>query len=363
MQAPVNTSTIQTLARLTSEPKRAEAFQTLCSGDPEGEGIVQQVFATSPITEQKRFEVYTAADALKVREPIRWVIEDLFSEGSVSIVVGAPGSKKTYSMLDAGICVALGANWLGYKTMQGSVLIVDEESGSRRISNRLAACIRGHGAGESIPIHFTTLAQLNMRDEYDCACLEDLIKERSAKLVLIDALADVMPDADENAVKDVQPVFMALRGISDRTHCAIVIIHHSNKSGGYRGSTSISGAVDVMLKVASKSDSPNIDFSFEKARDVEPFKFSAVAHFEPEKFWLTSSSAVARAKPLSRAEDDVMRYLRDNGASDTKTIIAAAVGNKPQTVRQAIQSLKRVQLIRRVDGNGKGTMATYEVVS
>ncbi len=67
------------------------------------------------------------------------------------------------------------------------------------------------------------------------------IRDVDAKLVIIDALADVMAGGDENSVKDTQPVFMQLRKIAEETGAAILVIHHVNKMGDYRGSTAIPG--------------------------------------------------------------------------------------------------------------------------
>ena len=55
-----------------------------------------------------RYVLYQAADALSTQEPIEWIVQDLISAGSLSIVVGEPGSKKTYSMLDLSVAVAAG---------------------------------------------------------------------------------------------------------------------------------------------------------------------------------------------------------------------------------------------------------------
>ena len=56
--------------------------------------------------------------------PREWIVEKLFAAGSLSIVVGEAGSKKTWAMLDAAVCVALGKSWLDFATIQSPVLLV-----------------------------------------------------------------------------------------------------------------------------------------------------------------------------------------------------------------------------------------------
>jgi len=325
--------------------------------DPTAQPASDDGGAASP--RQPRFVVYSAKDALQPQPPIDWVVERLICAGSVSAVVGNPGSKKTWALLDMAVCVALGREWIDLLTQPGPVLIVDEESGKRRLGRRINHVLTGHSADESTPLFYTCLSQLNLREPSDVAALHALIVETGARLVILDALADVMPGADENSVKDVQPVFMALRGMAESTQAAIVIIHHAGKAGGYRGSSAISGAVDLLLMVDSKPDSTVVQFSFEKARDAEPFTFAATANFEPGKFWLTSSTASKAELRLGKAQRYVMRFLKEHGPSKISEIADHADSCSPESARRAVYSLADLGLVRRMDDGGSGQKATY----
>ena len=211
--------------------------------------------------------------------------------------MGEGGSGKTFTMLDCAVSVAAGAeNWLGYRVAQSPVLIIDEENGPRRLARRLGEVLRGHFANELTPVHYVTLAQFDFRNADDVNALQVLIEKTGARLVIIDLLVDIMPGADENAVKDVQPVFLALRKVATVTHSAIGLIYHANKAGGYRGSTALKGAVDLMLMVDKKADLPNIDLRSEKARDTEPFNFAAAMHFQDGRVWLTTRTQRRRSR-------------------------------------------------------------------
>ena len=82
----------------------------------------------------ERYVIRDASYALAPLPPIEWIIDQLISEGSVNLFYGEPGSKKTYSLLSLGVCVALGKSWLRFDTSQQDVLIIDEESGERRLA-------------------------------------------------------------------------------------------------------------------------------------------------------------------------------------------------------------------------------------
>jgi hypothetical protein len=330
---------------------------------PTEQNIYQVAEMQEPPTDAPRYVMRTAFDALQPQPPIEWIVENLFSAGSVSLVVGEAGSKKTWSLIDLAVSVARGETWLHFDTIPGPVLIIDEESGSRRLSRRLGQTLRGHDADESTPLYYVSLAAFDFGKPDDVNILHSLILETGARFVVIDALADVMPGRDENAVQFVQPVFIALRRVAETTQAAIVIIHHSNKAGGYRGSTAIKGAVDLMLQVDSEPDSPNIDFKTEKARDTEPLTFAAVAHFEPERFYMTESAGGPSIK-LGRAQEFVIRYLSTNDNATIDDITGHADTCSPETARRAVYSLageKVGYVVRTDDGGalGRGLKAAY----
>jgi hypothetical protein len=304
-----------------------------------------------------RYLLHTAVEALQPQPPVPWIIDGLLSAGSVALVVGAPGSAKTYSLLDAAVCVAQGAPWLTCATRQAPVLVVDEESGPRRMARRLGDVLRGHSAGPETPVFYTSLARFDLRKAGDLAALADAVDETGARLVIVDALVDTMPGGDENAVADVHPVFMALRGIAETTGAAIVVIHHTNKAGGYRGSSAMHGAVDVMILVKKEGDGLTFDMS--KNRDGEPGRFAAVGYWEEGRFWLSpvTPSAEKRVYPVS--ERYVLRWLSEHGASTTPDIAQHADSCSERAATLAVYRLADRGLVHRVDGGSAGTVATY----
>jgi len=307
-----------------------------------------------------RIKIRDAAYALQEQPPVNFIVDKLFSPGSVSLVVGPPGIGKTFAMLHCGVCVGLGQPWLDMDTRKVGVLIIDEESGERRMARRLGDVLRGAFGKDDTPIKYISLAQFNLREAGDALLLQAVIEEVRAGFVLIDALADIMPGGDENAVKDVQPVMMRLRKIADDTGAGIVLIHHANKAGDYRGSTAISGAVDLLLMVDGKSGSKYLNFDIKKARDVEPFKFSAMLHFTENQVYLTSYESQERPH-LGKAQEYVIRHLLQQGATTITEIALHADTCSDVAARKAVYNLAGVAMVERVDTGGPGERATYNL--
>jgi len=319
-------------------------------------------------------ELLTMMDAFSPRPPIDWIVEGFISAGSVNVFYGDAGSKKTWALLDMAVCVAKGDNWLNFKTTASNVFIVDEESGKKRILDRMENVARGHQQTESTPVFCHSLAGYDFGSSSWLSELVANIKVMNVRLVIIDALADVMPGRDENAVKDVQPIFLALRKIAEDTQAAIVIIHHANKNGGkndYRGSTSIKGAIDLLVKVESEIKNDLIEFSTVKSRDTDPLMFTATANFMmaacPKMFWLSVSGAMPTSKiHLGKAQSYVMRFLLQNGASEKTDIENNADVCTDRAAGLAIYSLTAPPLeftyrVNAGSAGGRGQGAIYDL--
>ncbi len=332
-----------------------KVWPALCNANP---GLAELV-SGEPLDEQPRYVIHTAAEALEPQPPLEWIVEGVFAAGSVSIVAGEPGCGKTYALVDCGVAVANGEGWVNLAVKACAVLLVDEESGPRRLMQRLGDTLRGHNAGPDTRLYWISLARFDLWDSGDATALESAIAETGAGFVVIDALADVMPGRDENSVRDVQPVFMALRSIAERTQAALVIIHHNNKAGGYRGSSAIKGAVDGLISIDKIGDT--LTFKDEKSRDVESVEFAARMNWDAGVFNLSPVIVASSGPSLSKGQRYVLRYLKEHGASFLQQITSHADVCSPGTAKNAVYALTDMGLCERVDEGRRGSQATYSL--
>lgn len=324
-------------------------------------GLPGQTAKVEPAQRQafRRFVLRDAAYALQPQPPIDFVVEGLISRASVNIFYGEPGSKKSYSMISLAVCVAAGKPWLNFETKPVITLIVDEESGEQRLSRRIGEALRGELADESANLFYTCLNGLRLDNETGPAELQSLIELTSAGLVVIDALADVMI-GDENSKQDTQPVFNALRRIAEATGAAIILIHHAGKSGGYRGSSAIKGAVETLVQISSEDGSRFVNFKSEKMRDGEAAEWSAEAVWtENGQFYLTAVESQRGRAAFSKSERYVIRFLKERDGATIDQIKDAADACSPEAARRAVYSLADKLLVTRADSGGPGAAATY----
>jgi len=268
-------------------------------------------------------------------------------------------------LLDLAVCHALGVPWLGLQTAGGPVLIVDEESGFRRLSGRLAECLRGHRAGPETPIHYITLAGLNLSSQLDRDALAAAIAQTGARLAIVDALLDVAGGADENSATELIPLLHGLRQIADAAGAAIVVIHHANKLGDLRGSTAIRGAADAVVQFGPAPGTQTItQMLTEKQRDGIPQTVRLELRFGGGEFFCLRVADAPRDAGviLTKAERYVLRSL-ENGPQTMDKIMSGADTCASATARSAVYTLADKGRIARVDTGGRGSEATYALVA
>lgn len=333
-----------------------------------------------PVESRQRGSEGSFADAFGEIPPVNWVVHNLFATGTVNVFVGPPGAGKTYALLDLCISVAQGTPWLTFQTEKVPVLFVDEESGRNRLLRRIRWIFNGKGISASTPLpaSFTSLMRFDLRKPRSLDDLTTKIFETGAKLVVIDALIDIIPGADENASKDMQPGFQRLREIADSLDVCIIVVHHTGKNGDYRGSSAIAGAIDQMLSMVRAADDPDSEdynaviLSSLKERDMAGKKHGARLIFD-------NDAELFRFEPLDKApsksnprnkkgdgEGEVLAALLTGGQMPTEKLIEEVLANgsiyNEATIRNTITKLARDKKIKKLPKKA-GKQAVWAIAS
>lgn len=305
----------------------------------------------------------SAAIGLADPPPVNWCVEGLLSRPSVTLIVGPPGSKKTILALDLAVCVALGKPWLGMPVVQSPVAYVDEEVGMQRFWKRVNHSLVAHQAARETPFHFVSPGNYDFRDQWDAWDLAGHAVELGARLIVIDALVDVVGNRDETAVASVMPVFLHLRQVAQRAQAAVVVLHHTNRRGFFRGSSSIAAAVDLMLSIESEPSSSLIQVRALKSRDNLPPPFTAQAIFAPDKHWLVEAQSTEEDIELSPTASAVLGVLSSGQATTPGIMEALKSSYSAESVRQTIHRLTVTGHIVRANEGSHGTLASFELAA
>ncbi len=148
--------------------------------EPDENGIALGV---KPVT------VHRGPEAFEPLPPINPLVDPWLAPGTVAMFYGDPATKKTYSMYSLAVSLARGVEWLHFQCRKSRVLIVDEESGERRMHQRIQECARGVLADPSIDISWVTLHGFKLTDLRSQRELEALVAREKPDVIFMDSLA------------------------------------------------------------------------------------------------------------------------------------------------------------------------------
>jgi RecA-family ATPase len=311
------------------------------------------------------FQFYGALGAGEAAPQPEWVVDGLVQRGSVNLFVGDAGSKKTYALMDLATCVAAGMPWLGRATRQTGALLIDEESGQERVQRRLAQLLKGHGVGDmQPPIQAVSYAGWNFLKAEMARRLRAALAKARAGLVVIDGLAQVMPGGDENSVRDTALVFGHLRRAAAASGAAVIVIHHANRQGAYRGSSHLKGAVDVMVMLESDAMRETITFRVVKTRERRGETFRAKLLLEEGEDGEVRAARLAQemAAYLSPAATWVMQYFARHRQASLEALMDWSEQSRyfsRESGKKGVYELVRVGYARRANEGQQGTEAFY----
>lgn len=353
---------------------RLEALKSALEDLPHGFPMLEEVLQLSEGLQDRADQhrlLYSAQDALHDPPALEWSVDGFFTLPSFNLIVGPPGAKKTLLAIDLAVSVAAGRPWLDHSVRPSSVLFVDEDTGLHRLWSRLNASLRAHAAGSATPLHFISLGGYDLRHPEDAEALTNRALSVDARLIVIDALPNLMRGAAETNLAAVQPVLFHLRRMSEHCRAAVVAIHHTNKRGAFRGSSAISSSADLMLSIESAPNSDLLTLRTLKARFLAPDPLCAQAtfetdangkdtmHFAPSGDQPDFETPPPTIDPQQGIALAILEYLAAHQTATTRQLTRHLAAYNPASVRNAIHQLIQSSHIHRVNSGARGKKALY----
>lgn len=257
---------------------------------------------------------FTHADDLSDEEGAFDFVEDVLTDGAVSVIYGASNSGKTFFVLDLAAHIATGKEWQEKEVEQGAVLYIALE-GTQGAKNRLKA-MKLRGILPQRAPFFVSSSAVNLLNPTHHAEITRLIqavtKEANipVRFVIIDTMARAIAGGNENSGEDMGIAVETIEAVKKETGAHICIIHHCGKDAakGARGHSSLRAAIDTEIEVVHPEGDKYRTATIVKQRDLAsilPLCFSLDA---------VEVGVNRRGKPITscvvKAEDGMMAHTK-----------------------------------------------------
>lgn len=242
---------------------------------PPTEALAAAVTATPADAVDALLAEMLTPEQVTERKPPRYLIHGLLQFDSESWIIGPPGSKKSFVVLDQAARVAAGQSWQGRRTNPADVVMIVAE-GSGGVGKRIKAWTAKHGPmREGIRI-LPRPVQAGSPEKWAvlvgaCRVLAASARERGrGLLVIVDTQARVTVGLKENDATDMGVFIDAVSAIRQATGGCVYVVHHTGRAGGdARGSSAVDGAQTTELKIIPGKGKLAARLSVEKQKDIE----------------------------------------------------------------------------------------------
>lgn len=301
------------------------------------------------------FKPLTLAELMQ-QPPKEWLVDNLIGRGDIAMVFGDAGSGKTFIAIDLILAAALGRQFAArFPIKQPLKVAYCAGEGIAGLPNRFAAAInKWHVSPSDLTLTiYTDVPQLF--DEQAEKSIYTFVRELSERceqinLLVIDTLHSAATGADENHARDTGRILDAAKYARSALGCTVLLIHHANRAGAYRGSSALHGAMDAMLQTRS-ADNVGILECF-KQKDAErftPLYFRLTKEPVSQSVyveWLEAHTVKLNDEP--KAPDKAKEAIRDLltqkpnlNQSEIVAALAEEVGR--HSIRQALAEMEQDQ--------------------
>ena len=302
--------------------------------------------------EDEKLKIKTIKELYEMNfPPTKWLVEKLIPEDAITILSAPPSSFKTWLILEIAGKMSKGEKLFGkYETKKAGVLLLDEESGERQLSERF----RKLRINESDNIHYQSLSGRKLSSDY----IEELVvycRMNEIGLVVFDSLAR-FHTANENDATEMARV--AEKFVDLKKHgIASLIICHTRKSNGFnhnfsandsvRGSSDIVAMCDNHISIRRDNKKNYIVISQTKNRFDEeclPFMAKLVKDNSSSSHWEYLKDIDNEKSEWNKCLESVFELVKLHQYSNQKQLIGYSkeeqLGLSEKKIRGALAELE-----------------------
>lgn len=155
------------------------------------------------------------------------LVDGLILQGHTILLGGFQGSAKSWFAEGLAVCVSYGEPFLGLKTTEGKVILIDQDSPIDVLSERLERLARGLGRDPNCP-NLTAYGQEGFSLDSDLwiAKIRKEVKESNVSLIILDALISSLGKYSLNDMTEPRQRWGKMK-----LGATLVIVHHLGKKG------------------------------------------------------------------------------------------------------------------------------------
>lgn len=309
----------------------------------------------------------------------KWLIENLIGEQDLAMIFGDAGTGKTFTAVDLIFCAILGRQFAGkFNIARPLSVAYCASEGIGGLPQRFCAVANHYQVtpDQTDNLHlFLDVPQLfdakaitsvsafvNDWKDYNLGELD---------LLIIDTLHGATWGADENQSKDAGLILRAMKYARDMLGCSVLLNHHANRQGTYRGSSAFHGALDSMFQTKIVSD--NI-FSLECPKQKDEARFAPLYfRLTPEHNsqsvyveWVDKMTVDLNDDPTpqtTKAKADILSLLEDAPGMNQTQLVEQLGKYGRVTIRRALDELQKDEAIQYGKGPRNSTIYTLSELS
>lgn len=236
--------------------------------------------------ERRKFRVFFPRDMKNLPEP-RYVVDGIIPDCAVTLIYGAPGSCKSFLVLDLLASIAHGGLAFNkFCTIQGDAILCAGEAPYGAAQKRWPAWCNARGIKNPDDVGFLIVPAVPIvSDRSEIEALMDSIEAAGAhpRIVALDTVARSIAGRDESDASTAGLVTEAAERIRDRFNCAIALVHHSGKDRekGARGSSAFEANADAVFEVTRDKERGIVSLKCTKMKDADELE---PIHLKEERY-------------------------------------------------------------------------------
>ena len=246
-----------------------------------------------------------------------YIIDPILKPGHYCLIYGGTGVAKTWFTLAMALGISRGESFIDYWGYEGKarkVLYVAGEMEPEMFGERLQKLSSLESKN-----FLLVRENLNLVDSADQERLLDTIAERGSQVVILDNLTTL---AERGAYENGFGKLLALINRLKESGIAVVLVHHENKAGEFKGTTKIKDVAEMSLHLVKAPGKSGINLYVNADKVRGKADKSAVAfkvHFDPDLpngKWYTSELSESERRIFG--EDDPFCADTESVAKKTK---------------------------------------------